>query len=373
MKRIDWQRLTYQLLTVVLVLSLVVAGLWLMSQITRIVILVLLAIILAYALEPVLSRLESRGMPRWLAALGLYVVGLLVLGLAGFLLIRPLTTQASQLAVQLPGYFDRVNAAFTKLANAYGIQVPAAAATKSSLFASVQGALGQFLTEALSLVTTVVGVLIDIVLVLFLAFWFMVDGRRFRNVFAALFPAEQQSKVQFVENTVSQVLGGYIRAQLTMALVIGVSAGLGCFVLGVPYPAVIGLFAFFFELIPMVGPVLGSVPAILVAAFQPFPLVLWVALFFAVMQVAENNLLAPRISGHAVGLHPVVAVLALLVGAEIGGIWGALFAVPTVAVLSVLSSAIWKSAHGQAVEVKRGTMTFKLKLPRLRRPTKRPA
>jgi predicted PurR-regulated permease PerM len=86
------------------------------------------------------------------------------------------------------------------------------------------------------------------------------------------------------------------------------------------------------------------------------------------MQLAENNLLAPRISGHAVGLHPAVAVIALLVGAEIAGIWGALFAVPMVAVASVLLSAIWKSAHGQPVVVKRGTMTFKL--PRLRRPAK---
>lgn len=373
MKRIDWQRLTYQLLAIVLALALTVAGLWLVSRITRIVILVLLAIILAFALEPVLSRLESRKVPRWLGALGVYAVVLLVFGLAGFLLIRPLTTQAGQLALQLPGYFDRVNAEFASIANAYGIQVPAAAITKNNLLAGIQGALGQFLTEALQLVTTVVGVLVDVVLVLFLAYWFMVDGKRFRNVFAALFPAEQQTKVQFVEDTVSQVLGGYIRAQLMMALVIGVSAGLGCFILGVPFPAVIGLFAFFFELIPMVGPVLGSVPAILIAAFQPFPLVLWVALFFAVMQVAENNLLAPRISGKAVGLHPAAAVLALLIGAEIGGIWGALFAVPTVAVFSILLSATWKSAHGQAVEVKRGAMTFKLKLPRLRRPAKRAA
>jgi predicted PurR-regulated permease PerM len=327
-----------------------------------------LAIILAYALEPVLSRLASRGLPRWLAALGVYVLVLLALGVMGFLLIRPLTAQARQLAVQLPGYFDRVNTLVTDLANAYGIQVPTAADTKNNLLAGVQGALGQFLTQALSLVTTIVGVLVDVVLVLFLAYWFMVDGRRFRNVFVALFPAEHQTKVQFVEDTVGQVLGGYIRGQLTMALIIGVSAGLGCFLLGVPYPAVIGLFAFFFELIPMVGPVLGSLPAILIAAFQPFPLVLWVALFFAVMQLAENNLLAPRISGHAVGLHPAVAVIALLVGAEIAGIWGALFAVPMVAVASVLLSAIWKSAHGQPVVVKRGTMTFKL--PRLRRPPK---
>jgi predicted PurR-regulated permease PerM len=370
MKRIDWQRLSFQLLAVVLALALVVAGLWLLSQVIRIVVLVLLAIILAFALEPLLSRLESRSVPRWVAALGVYTVGILLLGLAGFLLIRPLTTQAGQLAAQLPGYFDRANAEFATLAAAYGVQVPAAAATKSSLLVSIQGALGQFLTEALSVVTTVVGAVVDVVLVLFLGYWFMVDGKRFRNLFASLFPAEQQTKVQFVEDTVTQVLGGYIRAQLTMAVVIGVSAGLGCFVLGVPYPAVIGLFAFFFELIPMVGPVLGSVPAILIAAFQPFPLVLWVALFFAVMQLAENNLLAPRISGNAVGLHPAAAVVALLVGAEVGGIWGALFAVPTVAVLSVLLSAIWKSARGQAVEVKRGTMTFKLKLPRLRRTAK---
>src|SRR6202521_6006634 len=100
---IDWQRLAYQLLAVVLALLLVVAGLWLLSRITRILIIVVLAVILAYVLEPVLSRLESRGLPRWLAALGVYLVVLIVVGLAGFLLIRPLTSQASQLAGQLPG------------------------------------------------------------------------------------------------------------------------------------------------------------------------------------------------------------------------------------------------------------------------------
>jgi predicted PurR-regulated permease PerM len=134
------------------------------------------------------------------------------------------------------------------------------------------------------------------------------------------------------------VFGAYLRGQLLLSLIVGVAATIALLFLGVPYAFVLGVFAGMAELIPMLGPILGAVPAVLVALFQPFPLVLWVGLAFLVIQQLESNLLVPRISGHAVGLHPLAAMLALLVGFELAGVVGALFAVPIAGIVWVFAA-----------------------------------
>src|SRR5438552_1281254 len=201
---------------------------------------------------------------------------------------------------------------------------------------------------------------IVVVVVLALGFWFMVDGGRMVDVALRLVPEKQRDKARFVQDTVSQVVGAYIRGQLVMAAIIGLSAGLGSWALGVRYPVLIGILAFLFELIPMVGPILASLPAVAISLTQPFPLVVYVIIFFVVMQVIENNVLAPRITGGAVGLHPVAALLAIVIGADLGGVVGALFAVPFAGVASVLIAAAWKGWRGEPVVVERAGMRFKL-------------
>ncbi len=128
----------------------------------------------------------------------------------------------------------------------------------------------------------------------------------------------------------------------------GSAAGLGCWALGVNYPLVIGVLAFIFELIPLIGPVLGMIPAVVIALFQPLPLAVWVVVFFIALQQVESNLIVPRVSGHAVGLHPLGALLALLAGVELGGLGGALIGVPVVGVLWVMTMALYADATGQS-------------------------
>jgi predicted PurR-regulated permease PerM len=363
---VNWAKLRDQCLVGVCLLVFLAAGAWLLGHVVRILLLILLAVVLAYALEPALGRLE-RFLPRAWAALGLYLA--VVALLAGLLVLfgHPLATQADALRGEIPTYFDRVTGAVQGVAAGFGIALPGlgSANASSEIARSVQGGAKDILLGALTALTLVATAIVDIVLVLVLAFYFMVDGRRMRSVIVALFPRQQREKVRFVEETINQVLGAYIRGQLTLAAIIGVSAGLGCWLLGVNYPLVIGLLAFCFELVPMAGPILAALPALLIALFQPFPLVLWVLVFFVVMQMAENNVLGPRISGHAVGLHPAAAMIALLVGADVAGIWGALFAVPVVGVGVVLVNAIWKSWRGEPVVLERGPI--RLRLPRRRK------
>lgn len=350
MKGLDWARLRDQCVVALAAIAL----LWVVSQvlgrILHIVVVVILALVLAYLLEPAL-KLGGRVLPRALAAILIY---LFTLGLiaGGLLLLAPQAIQQSQtLAGRLPGYLDELN----RYPPFYGID----------LARSLRDLAQSAFSSALEVVTAVASGLVDAVLVLVLGFWFMVDGHRMAEFVTRLSPAQQRDKVRFVQDTVSQVLGAYIRGQLLMAAIIGLSAGVGSWLLGVRYPILIGILAFFFELIPMVGPILASLPAVAISLTQPLPLVFYVIVFFVVMQVVENNVLAPRITGGAVGLHPVIALLAIVIGADLGGVVGALFAVPLAGIASVLIQAAWKGWHGQPVVIERAGMRFRLPRKRI--------
>lgn len=345
MQELNWGRLRDQCLVGLAL----IAFLWVASQVVgrvlHIVVVVILAMVLAYALEPPLSW-ASRILPRGLAALLIYALALGLIA-AGILLIGPPAIEQSEsLAQKLPAYLDQLST-YQPMG---GIDIA------GSIRELVQSAF----TSAFTVATAVAGAVVDAVLVLVLGFWFMVDGARMRDLATRMFPEPQRDKVRFVQDTVSQVLGAYIRGQLIMAAIIGVSSGLGSWLLGVRYPVLIGILAFFFELVPMVGPILASLPAVMISLTQPFPLVLYVILFFVVMQVIENNVLAPRITGGAVGLHPVVALLAIVIGADLGGVVGALFAVPFAGIASVLIAAVWMGWHGQPVVIERAGMRFRM-------------
>jgi predicted PurR-regulated permease PerM len=344
-ENVNWPRVRDQLLVALAAVALLWVATQVIGRVTHIIVVVLLAMVLAYALEPALKSAE-RYLPRMLAAILIYVLALAMLA-AAILVVGPTAiAQGEALAERLPGYLDQVS----HYAPAAGVDL---GGQLRSLTASA-------LSSVVTLVETVAGGVVDTALVLILGFWFMVDGRRIPDLVTRLSPVEQRDKVRFVQDTVSQVLGAYIRGQLTTAAIIGVSAGVGSALLGVHYALLIGILAFLFELIPMVGPILGSLPAILISVFQPFPLVLEVIAFFIAMQLFENNILAPRVTGGAVGLHPGVALLSIVIGADIGGVVGALFAVPVAGIVSVLVAAIYKGWRGEPIVVERAGMWFRL-------------
>jgi predicted PurR-regulated permease PerM len=370
MSNLNWAKLRDQCLVAVAVIFFVYALWWVVSHfLVHAAVLVLLAIVVAAALEPILSRLE-RFMPRVVAALATYLFAAAVVGLGVYLFLGPLIGQSHSLSSRLPVYFDHFLGGINSAAASFGIGMPPPDQVRANLAKAAQGQLQQIVVQAIGYIQLVIGVVADVALVLLLAFWFMVDGARVRAAFALLVPTQHRQRVRFVEDTLSTVLGGYIRGQLTMAAIIGVSAGVGCWLLGVQYPIVIGVLAFLFELVPMVGPILAAVPAVMISAFQPFPLVLYVIAFFIAMQFVENNILAPRITAGAVGVHPIAAILGLVAGFEAAGIVGALFALPLLSAASVIASAVLKSWRGEPVVVRRGEMTFRL--PTLRRPKSPP-
>jgi len=199
-----------------------------------------------------------------------------------------------------------------------------------------------------AIVSGTIATVTDILLILVITFYFLLDGGAMRHRFVRLLPDRHRDRWFFVEATLNRVLGGYIRGQVVVAATVGLAAGAGCFFIGVYFPIVIGLLAFIFEFVPMLGPVLGMLPAVVIALFQPHTPVVLVIVYFIILQQVESNLIVPRISGHAVGLHPLAALLALLAGLDLAGIGGALLTVPLAGVLYVLLMAPYSDATGHS-------------------------
>ena len=364
----DWQKALIVLLT----LLASVAVLWviwqIVSPILHTLVLFALAAVLAFALSGPVDMLSHRLGNRLLAIVAVYfLVGLMLVGgltsIAG-----PFVSQATDLAAALPQYASDLQARAPEVQTTlgqYGIQTDIDQLKVQAVSAIQQGG-SDVLKNLVGTLGEVGGMILDIVLALVISLYLLVDGPRFRERSLAIIPAQHRTKALFLQDNVSRVLGGYLRGQLTLALIIGVLAGVGTALLGLPYAVVLGVLAGLFELVPMFGPILSVVPAVLVALFMPFPTVVWVLLFFLAIQQVENNVLAPRISGHAVGLHPLGAMFALLAGFQMAGLLGGLFAVPLAGVLWVLLGA----AYRNVVVAPRPRRPL-LPVPRFRRPARR--
>ncbi len=364
----DWRKALVVELTLLVALALAWVLWQLVSPFLRTVVLFTLAAVLAFTLATPVDTVSRRVGSRLLAialvylALGALLVGGLVL-LAG-----PFVGQATALAADLPRYADDVQSWTPQLQSylgAYGIRADFLD-LKTRAAATVEQGGGDLLRHLVAALTEVGVVILDVVLALVVSFYLLLDGPSIRVRLLSLLPPEHRGKGLFLEDRVTRVLGGYLRGQLTLALIVGAAAGLGAWLFGLPYAVVLGVLAGLFELVPMFGPILSALPAALIALFMPFPTVLWVILFFFVVQQVESNVLVPRISGHAVGLHPLGALFALLVGFQAAGVLGGLFAVPIAGILWVLVGAAYRHT------VERPTRPGRWPIPPFRRPTAPP-
>lgn len=315
----------------------------------HIIILLLASFLLAYLLGPIVDRIERVRLPRILATLLVYLVLIGTLAAGVVLLVGPLTAQLQDLIKTLPTLVETKAGAPSEIDRFFqqnGIPLDVAG-LRTRLLEYVSGAGTSLLGGTLSIVGGLVTLVTDLFLILAITFYLLLDGRAMHNRLLRLLPTTARERWFFVEATLNRVLGGYIRGQILVALTVGVAAGVGSALLGVQYPLVIGLLAFLFEFIPLVGPVLGMVPAVIIAFFQSPGLALWVIVYFIVLQQVESNIIVPRVSGHAVGLHPLAVLLALLAGVELGGLGGALLAVPVAGVLYVIALALYSDATKQ--------------------------
>jgi predicted PurR-regulated permease PerM len=191
-------------------------------------------------------------------------------------------------------------------------------------------------STVLAAVWGVLGGVFGLVTILIVAFYLLVDSESIVRTFVRLFPRSERARVLDACHRVATKVSAWLAGQLLLAGIIGTTAALGLWLMSVPYFYVLALIAAVGEMIPVVGPLLAAVPAILVAFTVSPALALGVAVFFILQQQFENHILVPKVMERQVGISAVVVIIALLLGGSLLGIMGAILAVPTAAILSVL-------------------------------------
>jgi predicted PurR-regulated permease PerM len=296
----------------------------------------LVAGIVAILGAPVSVRAQRRlHIPATLAVLLTMLVGLGLLFLVGWMVSGPLAQEGRSLALQVPSLLHRgdvLGRSLQRQLSDHGIKINAVSFITSKLATLAPQLTGL----AVSGIAGAVGFLVDLVVTLVLAFWLMRDASRLRSGLMGLLPTRVGREVDFALDAYVVVVGGYVRAQLVLAVVVGALAGVGTGLLGVPFPLVIALTAGLFELIPLVGPFAGGAVALLLAFTKSPTLALFTLILFLFIHGVEGYVLVPRIQARFVQLHPLLTLVALFAGVEVAGFLGALVAVPVASYLAVL-------------------------------------
>ncbi len=318
----------------------IVVILWIAGQILGHVIFVfLVSVVIALLLNPLVRLLRKVHVPRGIAVATVFLSFIAAVAAAIILLIPPIQNQIQAIRGNLPLYTDQAQRQIQNLQAFFernGIRMDVQQ-NADAMLQALKSWANDLSGNALSYSLSALSALIFVVIVLVAAVYMLLDAPRIAQ-FAKRIGGP--SAAPFLRRT-ERTLGQYVKGQTLVSLVIGVSAGLvlwifgvtGIFPQGATYAALFAAWVFLMEFIPYVGPILGAVPPLLLALSNSPVTALWVLIAFIVIQQIEGHVVVPQIMGDAVGVHPLVVIFGVLIGAEVYGVLGVLIAIPVVVLL----------------------------------------
>ncbi len=341
---------TRAILRVIIIILLVAALIWVLYKLEGVLLLVVLSVFFSYLVAPLVElvrrpfklRGRERTIPRAVA------IGIVYLVIFGSLIIA-LWLLLPKLSKQIKAFSDastqfQTNAAGrVKLINDFcrrnEIPENACNTINNALLSGIEGAKNYIATDLPDLLVAIISYIPWLILIPILSFFLLNDADDFRRSALKMLPRGRWRwrGDEFFQD-VNSALAAYIRAQLTACLLIGTICTLGFIALGVPFPLVIGVIAGLLEFIPLVGPVVVAVMAVLVTSFSPDTSTysaLWVLLFLGVLRIIHDYTIYPRLVGQGVHLHPLAVILAILAGHELAGVAGIFLSIPLIAVATV--------------------------------------
>ncbi len=292
--------------------------LWFLIQIEEILFLVFVAFILMSAISPFADNLEKFHIPRAISVLMIYVLLIVLIAFAGNSIIPPLITQTIRLGDNLPGYVKSI--------------LP---------FASfdIQSFTQQITPVGENLLKVTVGLFSNIITLFTLfviTFYLILERKNLKSHLSIFMGDEVAKRIMNIWLKVEERLGAWVRGQATLALVIGLGTYFGLSLLGIPYTFPLSILAGILEIVPIIGPIISAIPAILVAfTISPLLALATAALYFIVQQL-ESNFVVPLVMRRAVGLPPLVTLIVLMIGGKLGGIGGAILAIPIFVTLETI-------------------------------------
>ncbi|MEW6082788.1 MAG: AI-2E family transporter [Bacillota bacterium] len=306
----------------------------------------ILAIAMVYILSPAVDLLERKGFRRTGAILGIYAVIAVILALVFARLLPALLGELTGLGEAVPGLARDLTGFLERVERGYArTELPEALRqavddTVSALEAQVQRLTRSAVDSLLGLFS---GLLLAVIAPV-VAFYLLRDLEHIKSAVNRALPRESKGQWWAFLDELDAVLGGFIRGQVTIAVIVGALSTLALVLLGVRFAVILGLTAGVFELVPYFGPVLGAMPAVALALLESPVLALKVILAFVLIQQVESVVLAPKIMGDRVGLHPLAVIVAVLAGGQLFGFLGIILAVPGAATVKVVARSLWRLA-----------------------------
>ena len=323
----------------------------------RVLVIFIVAALIALILNPLVSFLQRRRLPRGLAVLAVYVAFFLALSGIGLLLANPISNQVASFSRTVPHLINQANRSLAELqksANRDGLHIQFIQQGQTAL-----QALGEKVVKGSSSIVSFGGGLLsegvsagfDLVLVLVLSVYMLLYGQRIGRLLRRWMPPGDGTPADDYPTLVQNAVARYVGGQLLFSVVMGATTALALYLFGVlgifpdgrKYAVVFGVFYGLMELVPYIGPIVGALPAVIVALLNDPISAVWVTLLFIGLQQLEGHIVAPQIFGHTLRINPLLVIFALLIGLQLHGIIGALIALPILAVLR--ETAVYLNRH----------------------------
>jgi predicted PurR-regulated permease PerM len=323
--------------TVVILVVLLVA--WVVVQIRSIILLLILGILFAAAIEPLVNRLRRAGLRRGQAIAAIYLAFLATVAILGVLFLPAAIKQIADLVDNIPTIIastrtraegidnEAIREAALKAINEIDKRYQEIRAGSNTSFSA---------NAILNFVSSIGGIIVTAVTVLVVAFYWLTEKSTIKQVALRKLPSEQRQRAFVVWEDIERRIGGWTRGQFTLCLIVGILSTIAYGIMGLNYWVALGIFAGITELIPFIGPILGGAAAAMVALTESWQKALLVVVFVIILQQVESSFLVPRVMRNAVGMSPLTVVLAVLAGSTLYGPLGAILAIPIGAAVQAL-------------------------------------
>ena len=346
-------------LTTLLSILGIVLSLILLWQLRSLLVILMIAVVIAATLAPIVARAEKVGIPRWLGVILVYLGLIALLVTAGLIIGPTVVFQSERLIQKLPAYLEILGNSAENLVVRFGVREPTTIEFINQFF-DVQALTSWVFRSSQSLILRslvvtrgLLGVAFNLILALFLSGYMLAGSGTLIKGLVAIFPEPWEQRLAAQVAPVSERMGGYIQGRIVVSGILGIVITFGLSFIGIAeFSLALGVIAGFTNLIPFFGPVLGAIPALIVAVAQGWWTFFWVLLLYIIIQNLETYLLDPLLVGSSVKISPLYQLLAVLGGVQVLGIIGALIVPPWVAGANVLLENLYlkPKRHGEEID-----------------------
>lgn len=302
----------------------------------RIILPFIVSVFAAYLLHPVVGKLNDFHIPRWLAIVMIYLLIIAGIGLLVYYAYPALLSQGKELQNQLPELIQTYREVVSDIYQATSFLPETIHDRMDQLFNQLEEASGSWITNSFNKVTHLFDYIILLAVIPVLLFYFLKDFQIIKKATLGLIPPKHKNNSQALIHAIDESLGNYIRGQVIVCFFVFLTTYIVYLLIDMKYPLVLAIVMGVMNIVPYFGPIIGAVPAVIIAVTVSMKQVIYVLIGVIVVQLIESNLLSPYIVGKSVHIHPIIIIFALLVGSEIAGIIGMIFAVPVIAVIHVI-------------------------------------